>query len=75
MAPIEKRKVTMTSIGLLPDGSTATYQATDYVPLDILDSYVADAASRWQSVTVGESHDPGPAGDGGETITPDHLKD
>jgi hypothetical protein len=47
-----------------PDSGPVTvafHTATDYVPLDILDAYVADAHLRWQSVTVGAEHDGGPA--------------
>lgn len=72
-APIEKRKVTMTSLQAGPDGQPLTHEATDYVPVTILDAYVTDARTRWQSVTVGDSHDPGPAGDGGDTHYPPHL--
>lgn len=41
--------------------TVALHTATDYVPLDILDEYIADACTRWQSVTVGTEHDGGPA--------------
>jgi hypothetical protein len=68
---IEKRKVTMQSAVMLSDGNAGTIVATDYVPVDILDDYVADAQTRWQQVTVDTSkHDPGPAGDDGPTHRP-----
>lgn len=71
---MEKRKVVMTGISLSPDGKTVLrHEATDYVPLDILDAYVADAQTRWQSVVVGDEHDSGPGGDDGETHYPPHL--
>ena len=62
----EKRRVTMTNALAMPtpDGgpvNVALHVATDYVPLDILDTYVADARTRWQSVEVGTEHDGGPA--------------
>jgi hypothetical protein len=69
---IEKRKVTMTNAVAAP-GGVQTHVATDHVPLDILDAYVADAKLRWQSVQVGDEHDPGPGGDDGETHYPPHL--
>lgn len=68
----EKRKVTMTSVVATADG-VARHQAVDFVPVDILDAYVADAKQRWQLVEVGEGHDPGPGGDGGDTHIPVHL--
>lgn len=70
--PVEKRKVTMTSVVATPMG-VQTHEAIDYVPLDILDAYVADAAPRWQSVIVGNEHDAGPGGDNGLTAYPAHL--
>ena len=66
MTHIEKRRVHMVAPGLA--------EATDYVPLDILDAYVADAKTRWPMVEVGTEHDPGPAGDEGPTHIPAHLK-
>lgn len=70
---VEKRRVTMRSVTALADGSIANAEATDYVPVDILDAYVADARTRWQVVDVGEDHDAGPAGDDGPTERPAHL--
>jgi hypothetical protein len=65
----EKRRVVMTNVFATPtpDGgpvTVATHQATDYVPVDILDAYVADARTRWALVEVGDSHDGGPAENG-----------
>lgn len=72
---IEKRKVVMRSAVLQADGTTANIEATDYVPLDILDDYEADARERWQVVEVDrDKHDPGPGGDKGETKRPDFSK-
>lgn len=74
MAQTEKRKVSMRNVTLLANGDVANMEATDYVPVDILDAYVADARTRWQFVQVEEDkHDPGPAGDKGETAVPAHL--
>lgn len=72
MTVAEKRRVTMTNAVATPQG-VQIHEATDFVPVDILDAYVADANTRWQSVTVGDEHDPGPAGDDGETHYPAHL--
>jgi hypothetical protein len=68
---IEKRKVTMRSAVILSDGTTGEVTAEDFVPLDYLDEYVADAQTRWQLVTVDrDRHDPGPGGDDGPTNKP-----
>jgi hypothetical protein len=68
---VEKRKVVMRSAILQADGTTANIEATDYVPVDILDDYEADARERWQVVEVTrDKHDPGPGGDQGETKRP-----
>jgi hypothetical protein len=74
-APIQKRKVVMRTAEARPDGSIGIHEATDYVPVDLLDAYVTDARSKWQSVTVPEpgTHDPGPGGDEGATHYPAHL--
>lgn len=66
----EKRKVTMQSAILNADGTTAILTAEDFVPLDILDDYMADARTRWQQVTAGNKHDSGPGGDNGPTVRP-----
>ena len=63
---IEKRRVHMSTPGVA--------EATDYVPVSILDDYVADAKQKWQIVEVGTTHDPGPAGDEGPTHYPAHLR-
>ena len=50
------------------------HEAIDYVPLEILAAYVADAKTKWQLVEVGDEHDSGPGGDDGETHIPAHLE-
>lgn len=70
--PVEKRKVTMTSVVMTPEG-VGTHEAIDYVPVDIVDAYADHERGRWQTVTVGDEHDPGPGGDGGLTCYPGHL--
>lgn len=70
---VTKRKVTMRSVSLLPDGTTATMEATDYVRPDHLDAYVADAQTRWQQVEVSEEPDAGPGGYEGQTAVPAGL--
>ena len=75
---ITKRKVTMRSIVAVepsperPDG-ILTIEASDFVRPDFLDAYLADARLRWQSVTVSDEPDAGPAGFHGETHVPDAL--
>lgn len=64
---VDKRKVTMTNIFLLPNGKQGKQVAEDYVPVDILDEYVADAQTRWQRVEVGKDTDHGPGGPKGAT--------
>lgn len=59
---VDRRKITMTSISAGPNGSVLTHEATDYVDVEHIDEYVADAQTRWQSVTVGDEPDDGPAG-------------
>lgn len=51
---MDKYKVTMRNVSMLPDGNTATLEATDFVGADILEVYVADARTRWQFVGVSE---------------------
>lgn len=72
----EKRKVVMRSATLQADGTTVVQEAADYVPVDILDDYVADARERWQVVEVPEpdKHNSGPGGDKGETKRPTFKK-
>jgi hypothetical protein len=68
---VEKRKVTMKSAVILSDGTTGQVTAEDFVPVEYLDEYIADAQTRWQSVTVNrDKHDPGPGGDDGPTNKP-----
>jgi hypothetical protein len=78
MPDTDKRKVTMRNFVTTVDEDGApqvhTHEATDYVPPDILDAYVADAQTRWQSVTVSDETDAGPGGADGETVTPIHLE-
>lgn len=38
------------------------HQAEDFVDVEHLDVYVADAKTRWQAVTVGDEPDHGPGG-------------
>lgn len=44
----------MVSEVVTPEGATLRSEATDFVPVDILADYVADARTRWASVTVDE---------------------
>jgi hypothetical protein len=53
---------------VIPAGS-----ATDYVRPDFLDAYVADAKTRWGTVTVSDEPDAGPAGYHGQTVIPEQL--
>ncbi len=69
----DKRKVTMKSVGMAPDGTILEYVATDYVPEGMLDVYVADARTRWQFVDVADGYDAGPGGVDGETVELAHL--
>jgi hypothetical protein len=75
---IDKRRVTMTSVvaaGLDSDGNPViqTHQAVDFVRPDFLDAYVADARTKWQTVTVSDEPDAGPGGYHGQTHVPAHL--
>lgn len=74
---ITKRRVTMRdkTTTLREDGSefTVEREAVDYVRPDFLDAYVADAKTRWQSVTVSEKPDAGPGGFDGVTVIPATL--
>ena len=59
----------MTSVSALPNGTgTVEMQAVDYVLPEELDAYVADAATRWQSVIVSDVPDAGPGGYDGQTV-------
>lgn len=69
-----KYRVTMKTAGYSPDGKTALeLEAVDYVPEDILEQYVTDAATRWATVEVSDKPDFGPGGPNGDTHIPDHL--
>lgn len=78
---VDKRRVTMTrAVAVIrkdKDGNDVleaqTLQATDFVRPDFLDAYVADAATRWDSVTVSDEPDAGPAGYDGATYVPAGL--
>jgi hypothetical protein len=66
----ELRKVTMSN----DDGHASGFAhgAVDYVPVEHVQQYAAEARTRWQSVTVGESHDSGPGGDDQHSQADDH---
>jgi hypothetical protein len=71
----DKKRVTMRSVGLSPDGKTSVeYTAIDYVPEAYVDVYVADALIRWQYVEVSPEYDAGPGGNNGATHIPPHLQ-
>lgn len=70
-----KRRVTMRNVRLGADGQTIEEHAVDYVPLPILNDYVADARTRWQLVQVSDEPDAGPGGVDGDTDHEAHLKD
>lgn len=71
---IDKRRVTMLNPKMGPNGETLDPErAVDYVRPDFLDAYVADARTRWASVTVSDEPDAGPGGYEGATWVPDHL--
>src|SRR4051794_19001921 len=69
---ITKRRVTMRSVVLTPDG-VATHEAVDYVRPDFLDAYLADARTRWQVVEASDLPDAGPGGYHGATHVPASL--
>lgn len=74
---MEKRKVTMLNVTTIFDEKgrpvQAKHEAVDYVPVDLLEAYCRDAATRWASVTVGTKNDHGPGGTEGDTFYPEHL--
>lgn len=72
---ITKYRVTMRNVVAQADGQEGTLEAVDYVPTEILDAYVSDARTRWQSVEVSDEPDFGPAGPDGPTVIPDHLQE
>lgn len=59
----DKRRITMTSVSLSDNGVVLTHEATDLVALPDIDVYVADAQTRWQTVTVGDEIISDPDGD------------
>lgn len=67
---LERRKITMRSVTLAPDGTILNLEATDYVDLAHIDAYVTDAQTRWQSVVVGTEPDDGPGGPDGAYTDP-----
>lgn len=77
---IDKRRVTMTSYLAGPpndkgEPGVVKHEAVDYVRPDLLERYVADAKTRWQSVTVSDEPDAGPGGYDGDThIIPEYLE-
>jgi hypothetical protein len=74
MPEVTKRRVTMSGVSLSADGKTTLlHEAVDYVRPDILDAYVADARTKWQSVVVSDEPDAGPLGYDGPTAIPAHL--
>ena len=75
---VDKRRVTMTNYSTVVDEETgnvtvAKREAVDYVRPDFLDAYVADAKTRWQTVTVSDEPDAGPGGYDGQTHVPARL--
>lgn len=70
---IDKRRVVMRNVSLLPTGETAIMEATDYVRPDFLEEYLSEARSRWQYVEVSEEPDAGPGGYEGQTHIPRNL--
>jgi hypothetical protein len=75
---IDKRRVTMVSVmasGRVVDGKPEVieHRVVDYVRPDFLDAYVADAKTKWQSVTVSDEPDAGPGGYDGATHVPARL--
>lgn len=73
---ITKRRVTMRSARLRPDGHIVTVEAVDYVDAarpGVLEAYVADAYTRWDQVEVSDEPDAGPGGYDGQTTIPGHL--
>lgn len=65
---VEKRKVTMTNAIAVPGDAVHTHVATDYVPVDQLEEYVADARTRWQLVEVGAEADNGPGDNSNDSV-------
>lgn len=59
---IQKRRVQMQT-AVMTDLGPQIHEAVDFVPVADLDTYLADAATRWQRIVVGTDHDAGPGGD------------
>jgi len=77
---IDKRRITMKNVTLLPNGVTATQEAVDYVRPDHLSEYIREAQSKWQYVSPASYEeamqaepDAGPGGYDGPTSVPEHL--
>lgn len=70
---LDRYKVTMVSFSADANGNPLKHEATDHVASEHLDTYVADAQTRWQSVTVSDEIDHGPGGEDGEYNLPAHL--
>lgn len=67
---LDRRKITMRSISLAPNGDVLTHEATDYVDVDHIAEYVALAQDAWQVVLIGDETDHGPGGEDGEYVIP-----
>lgn len=67
---VTKRRVTMRSISLGPEGTTLEIVRTDYVRPDFLESYLVVARQLHQQVEVSDEPDAGPAGYDGPTFVP-----
>ena len=74
---VTKRRVTMTTYVTVPQENgevrVEKHEVVDYVRPDFLDAYVADARTRWQTVTVSDEPDAGPGGYEGATVIPATL--
>lgn len=67
---LDRRKITMRSVSLAPNGDVLTHEATDYVDVDHIEDYVKLAQDAWQVVLIGDEIDHGPGGEEGEYIVP-----
>lgn len=66
MATPDRRKVTMRTVA-----GPLTHQGVDYVAVDDLDTYIANArAAGWQDIEVGTVTDHGPSGPDGPYTPP-----
>jgi hypothetical protein len=66
MASLDRRKVIMVNYTANPvTGLPEKHEAIDYVAVEHLESYIADAKTRWQAVGVGSETDHGPGGEDG----------